>query len=135
KLPEALELLRQMVQINSYTINKEGVNRLGRLTAQAFASLGFSAEFVPATNSEFGNHLVLTRRGKGDRSIAMISHLDTVFSPEEETRNNFAWQREDDRIYGPGAHDIKGGTVMMWLVLVALRDQAPQIFEETTWHL
>jgi len=135
KLPEALELLRQMVQINSYTINKDGVNRLGRLTGQAFAPLGFSAEFVPATNSEFGNHLVLTRSGKGDKSVAMISHLDTVFPPEEEERNNFHWQVEGDRIFGPGTQDIKGGTVMMWLVLSALQQHAPEIFENITWNL
>ena len=35
KLPEALDLLRQMVDINSFTINKEGVNRLARFTADA----------------------------------------------------------------------------------------------------
>ena len=46
-----------------------------------------------------------------------MSHLDTVFPPEEEARNNFRWQPEGDRIFGPGTHDIKGGTVMMWLVL------------------
>src|SRR5215475_2547644 len=100
KLPEALELLRQMVDINSFTINKEGVNRLARFTADAFAPLGFTAEFVPAQNPEFGNHLVLTRRGKSDRNIAMISHLDTVFSEEEEQRNNFHWQPEGDRLFG-----------------------------------
>ena len=135
KLPEALELLRQMVEINSYTANKNGVNRLGRLTAKAFAPLGFSAEFVPATNSEFGNHLVLTRRGKGGKSVGMISHLDTVFPPEEEERNNFHWLVEGDRIFGPGTQDIKGGTVMMWLVLIVLQAQAPDVFKDVTWKL
>src|SRR5689334_22351765 len=102
KLPEALELLRQMVGINSYTVNKEGVNRLARFTAEAFAPLGFSAEFVKAMNPEFGDHLVLTRKGTGGKSVAMVSHLDTVFPPEEEERNHFHWQIEGDRIFGPG---------------------------------
>jgi glutamate carboxypeptidase len=65
----------------------------------------------------------------------MISHLDTVFPPEEETRNNFRWQEEGGHIYGPGTVDIKGGTVMMWLVLAALRAQARGIFEEITWKV
>ena len=43
-MPSALEILRQMVGINSYTANREGVNRLGRLTAVCFAPLGFTAE-------------------------------------------------------------------------------------------
>lgn len=134
-MPAALEMLRQMVGINSYTSNREGVTRLGQFTAKCFAPLGFTAEFVPCTNPEFGDHLVLTRKGRSAKSIALISHLDTVFPPEEETRNNFHWQVEGDRIFGPGTQDIKGGTVMMWLVLSALREQTPAAFEEITWTL
>jgi glutamate carboxypeptidase len=135
QLPAALEMLRQMVGINSFTGNREGVNRLGRHTVECFTPLGFSAEFVPSVNPAYGDHLVLTRRGKSARSIAMVSHLDTVFPPEEEVRNNFHWLREGDRIYGPGTHDIKGGTVMMWLVLRAIQAQHPELFEEVTWKL
>lgn len=135
RLPEALDLLRQMVAINSFTANRDGVNRLGRLTAEAFAPLGFTPEFVPSTNPAWGDHLVLTRPGGGDRAVAMISHLDTVFPPEEEERNDFRWRPEGDRIYGPGTHDIKGGTVMMWLVLDALRAAAPALYEAVTWKL
>ena len=115
-----------MVGINSFTGNREGVNRLGRFTAECFAPLGFTAEYVPSTNKAWGDHLVLTRRGRSARSIALISHLDTVFPPEEEARNNFRWQVEGDRIFGPGTHDIKGGSVMMWLVLTALRTHDAQ---------
>jgi glutamate carboxypeptidase len=135
QLPATLEMLRQMVGINSFTSNREGVNRIARFTAECFAPLGFSAEFVPSANSEFGNHLVLTRRGRSEKSIAMVSHLDTVFPPEEEERNNFHWLPEGDRIYGPGTQDIKGGTAMMWLVLSALRAHAPEVFEDVTWKL
>lgn len=65
----------------------------------------------------------------------MISHLDTVFPPEEEARNDFRWQPAGDRIFGPGTVDIKGGTVMMWLVLSALREHAAEVFEDITWKL
>ena len=47
-MPAALEMLRQMVGINSFTANRQGVDRLGRLTAECFAPLGFTAEFVPS---------------------------------------------------------------------------------------
>lgn len=134
-LPEALDLLRSMVEINSFTGNAAGVNRVGDLTAAAFAPLGFTAERVPSFNRAWGDHLVLTRPGTGPHSVAMVSHLDTVFPPEEEERNDFHWRREGDRIYGPGTHDIKGGTVMMWMVLRALRDLAPDVFESVTWRL
>jgi glutamate carboxypeptidase len=135
QLPTALDWLRRMVEINSYTANPEGVNRLGRLTAECFASLGFVPEFVPPANPDYGHHLVLTRRGKSAKTIAMVSHLDTVFPPEEELRNDFHWQPEGDRIYGPGTQDIKGGTAMIWLVLSALQRFEPKVFEDITWKL
>ncbi len=133
--PAALELLRKMVGINSWSLHPEGVNRLGHFTAETFAPLGFTAEFVPSTNPNFGRHLVLTRKGKSSRSVAMVSHLDTVFPPEEEARNNFHWRVEGDHAYGPGTQDIKGGTVMIWLVLRALQSHAPAVFEDITWKL
>ncbi len=135
KMPATWEMLRQMVGINSWTLNPAGVNRVAQFTAEQFASLGFIAESVPSTNPRFASHLVLTRRGTTARNLAFISHLDTVFPPEEEERNNFRWSVEGDRIFGPGTHDIKGGTAMMWLVLEALRRQEPKVFEETTWTL
>jgi glutamate carboxypeptidase len=135
KLPEALSLLKCMVDINSFTGNREGVNRLGQLTAARFAPLGFEAKFVPSRNPAWGNHLVLTRPGSSSKTIAMVSHLDTVFPPEEEEQNNFRWFRESDRIFGPGTQDIKGGTVMMWLVLSALKQLAPAVFGSISWKL
>jgi glutamate carboxypeptidase len=135
QFPATLEMLRQMVSINSFTGNREGVNKLARFTAECFAPLGFSPEYVPSTNPEFGNHLVLTRPGRSGKTIAMVSHLDTVFPLEEEQRNNFHWQPEGDRIYGPGTQDIKGGTAMMRLVLSALREHARNVFEDVTWKL
>src|SRR5436190_2273928 len=134
-LPSALEMLRQMVEINSFTANKEGVNRLGRVTAEFFTPLGFVAEFVPSINPAWGDHLVLTRAGRSSNNIAMVSHLDTVFPPEEELQTNFRWQPEGDIIFGPGTHDIKGGTAMMWLVLSALKNCVPWLFEQITWKL
>ena len=134
-LPAALEMLRRMVEINSFTANSDGVNRLGRLTAEFFRPLGFSAEFVASTNPDWGDHLVLTRSGNSAKSIGLVSHLDTVFPPEEELQNDFHWQPQGDLIFGPGTHDIKGGTAMMWLVLSALKHRSPEVFEEITWKL
>ena len=128
-------MLHRMVDINSFTANPEGVNRLAGFTTECFAPLGFTAESIPSYNPQWGSHLVLTRRGSSGKSVALISHLDTVFPPEEEARNHFHWQVEGDRIFGPGTHDIKGGSVMMWLVMSALQQHNPRLFEAITWKL
>ncbi len=150
-LSKYLVILQRMVEINSFTTNPQGVNRLGELTAGFFHTLGFSAEFVPSENPALGKHLYLSRKGNelsypssrrdnlqaGERSksIALVSHLDTVFSPEEEIKNDFAWRRIEDRIYGPGATDIKGGTVMIYMILEAIRTFSPKTFDEVNWFV
>lgn len=135
QMPATWELLRQMVGINSWTLNPAGVKHLAEFTAGAFAELGFTSELVRSANPGFGPHLVLTRPGKSAHSLGLISHLDTVFPPEEEARNKFVWSVEGDRIFGPGTQDIKGGTAMMWLVLKTIQTHAPGVFEKFTWHL
>ena len=64
QLPEALEWLRRMVDINSFTANAEGVNLLGALTAECFEEVGFKPEFVPSEIPAYGRHLFLSRQGK-----------------------------------------------------------------------
>lgn len=135
KLPFYLDLLRQMVAINSFTANAAGVNQLGQLTAELFAELGFTAEFIPSAHPNFGQHLVLTRPGKSGRKIGCISHLDTVFPPDEEIRNDFHWREEGDRIYGPGTVDIKGGTIAIYMMLDAIRALHPALYDDVTWVL
>lgn len=135
RLPFYLKMLRQMVGINSFTGNAEGVNVLGELTAQRFAELGFKAEFFQSELAHYGKHLVLTRSGTGRRKVGFVSHLDTVFPAEEELQNNFRWREEGERIYGPGTVDIKGGTVLMYMMLEGIRQAAPAVFEEITWVL
>jgi glutamate carboxypeptidase len=133
RLTGYLDLLHQMVDINSFTANPAGVNALGDLTAEVFAKLGFEAERVPSRNPDFGEHLVLNRKGTSNKKIGLVSHLDTVFTPEEELANDFSWHPKGDRIYGPGTNDIKGGTVMIYMVLEALREFDPRVFNEVNW--
>ena len=132
-LPAYLNLLRQMVAINSFTANPAGVNSLAEFTAKAFAKLGFQAETVQSVNPNFGQHLILTKPGASGRTIGLVSHLDTVFPPEEETRHNFVWREAGHRIYGPGTVDIKGGTVEMYMLLDALQQIVPLAYEQITW--
>ncbi len=135
RLDSSLELLELMVGINSFTQNPAGIIELAHTTAAAFQPLGFHAEFIPARGGPFGEHLFLTKPGTSGRGVALISHLDTVFPPEEEERNDFRWQVEGDRIYGPGTVDIKGGTVLIHLILSALQAVTPEAFGSVTWQV
>jgi glutamate carboxypeptidase len=136
-MPEAMEWFRRMVEINSFTTNREGVNQIGALTAECFASMGFTAEFVESENRQHGRHLFLSRGDTSLKPVVLVSHLDTVFPAEEEKKNEFHWRvvPEEGRIYGPGTVDIKGGTVLVWLQLQALKRVLPELFENTRWMI
>lgn len=133
-LPSYLGMLHHMVSINSFTGNPDGVDDLAHVTSALFARMGFRPQTVRSSqHPTFGDHLVLTRPGRGPHRIGLVSHLDTVFPAEEERANQFVWREEGDRLYGPGTVDIKGGTVAIYMALDALRKFAPAVFDAVTW--
>lgn len=132
KLPSYLQFLQSMIEQNSHTQHAAGVNAVGKIVAERFAQLGFAAERIAAPG--FGGHLFLKRTGQGSRSVAFVAHLDTVFSASEEQANHFQYRLEGERLYGPGAIDIKGGIALVLAVLEALAEASPSLFEQTTWH-
>jgi glutamate carboxypeptidase len=93
------------------------------------------AEMVASVNPKFGKHVFLSNHAPGWQgpTVALISHLDTVFPPEEEIANDFHWRPEGERIYGPGTVDIKGGTALIHLVLSAMQSLNPALFNAVRW--
>lgn len=134
-LDEALQWLQRMVEVNSFTANAAGVDAVGKVTAECFAGLGFTPETALSEHAGFGHHLFLSRPNPGAPRIVLVTHLDTVFPPEEEERNEFHWQPapHEGRIYGPGTVDIKGGTVLIWMMLQAMREVMPEVFDQVDW--
>lgn len=136
-----LDILQRMVSINSFTANPRGVNALAELTADVFAELGFEDERVQSADYLYGEHLILTRPGMSADPgepvplVGLISHLDTVYPAIEEETNDFHWRVEGDRLYGPGTVDIKGGTVMIYVVLDTLRQLYPELYDRVTWRI
>ncbi len=137
RFPHYLEILKKMVDINSWTDNKSGVEKLSACTAEIFHELGFSSEKIPSVNPEYADHLLLYRNSEkhSKNKIGFVSHLDTVFSPEEEVENDFNWKIDGDRIYGPGTNDIKGGTLVIYMILDALNKISPEIINSVNWMI
>ncbi len=132
-LSEYLRILQSWVEINSFTANSAGVDRLGELTAKPFQRMGFTLKRVPSASEGYGAHVVLSRPGSGPQTIGLVSHLDTVFPPDEEAENGFRWRIDKDRVYGPGTVDIKGGTLMILMFLHSFQAFEPELFESVSW--
>ncbi|SDF98506.1 MULTISPECIES: M20/M25/M40 family metallo-hydrolase [unclassified Duganella] len=115
---QGLALLEQSVNINSGTMNHEGVRAVGKLFGEQFAQLGFAtrwSEMPPAMQR--AGHLVATREGKQGKRLLLIGHLDTVFEKDSPVQ---LWQRIGDRVRGQGVNDMKGGDVIIIEALRAL---------------
>jgi glutamate carboxypeptidase len=123
--PQALELLRQSVLINSGTMNQPGVRAVGKLFRDQFDQLGFQTRWIemPPELRRAG-HLLAEHPGHQGKRVLLLGHLDTVFEPGNATP---AWepQTEPDggvlRIKGQGVSDMKGGDVVIVEALRALK--------------
>ena len=113
-----LALLRQLVNINSGTMNFPGVQAVGAVLRAQFDSLGFKTRWIDGTPFHRAGHLVAEHPGQGP-GLLLIGHLDTVFEPDHPFQQ---WQQLDDSTAkGPGAIDMKGGDVIIVQALKALR--------------
>jgi glutamate carboxypeptidase len=128
---EALEDLRRNVNINSGTMNPDGVRAAADDMIPAFAELGFDARWVPADPAlRRSGHLVAERVAADPRGarVLLIGHLDTVF--EEDSPFQRFEVLDDSTVKGPGVEDMKGGNIVILHALKALA--AADALEGTT---
>ena len=117
-LPWSLELLESVVNINSGTLNLEGVKKVGRAFESEFKKLDFDTQWVDGSSFDRAGHLLASYGQSGPR-ILMIGHLDTVFAKTDAFQK---FQRLDsEHVAGPGITDMKGGNVIIVSALRALK--------------
>jgi glutamate carboxypeptidase len=114
-----VDFLERVVNINSGTLNGEGVRKVGEVFRAALDSLGFETRWAEMPESmERAGHLVAEHKGKpGGKRILLIGHFDTVFEGEGQQ-----FVRLDSMARGAGSADMKGGDVIILYALQALRD-------------
>lgn len=117
---EAVAFLERIVNINSGTLNAEGVREVGRAFEAPLDSLGFDVRWISMPDSmDRAGHLFAYRRGTQGRKVLLIGHLDTVFERDHPFQR---FTREGRWATGPGVNDMKGGDVVILYALKALHD-------------
>lgn len=102
-----------IMSINSFTKNKEGVDKVGKIMSKWLEDLDLQK--TTHARELLGDHLLFSSKKKDGTKILLLGHNDTVFPP-----NTFENVFEDENwIYGPGACDMKGGNIV---ALQALRN-------------
>ncbi|MBT8310973.1 MAG: M20/M25/M40 family metallo-hydrolase [Flavobacteriaceae bacterium] len=119
--PEAISFLKKVVNINSGTMNPEGVKEVGMVFKDAFNNIDFQTSWIdmPPEMNRAG-HLFAETSGNKGKKLLLIGHLDTVFeadSPFQEFK-----MVNDSIAHAPGGNDMKGGNVIVLYALKALQE-------------
>jgi len=116
-----IDLLERLVNADSGTYNKAGVDACGEVFKEFFRSLGLPPATIP--HAVYGDAIraELPKTASDDtRPILLLGHRDTVFPKGEPQRRPF--RVEGSRGYGPGVADMKAGLVMNAFVLAAFAE-------------
>lgn len=115
---EAIDFLEKVVNINSGTMNLEGVKAVGQEFNNAFQTIDFDTRWVemPSEMNRAG-HLFASINGNKGKKLLLIGHLDTVFEADSPFQT---FERKDSIAYAPGGNDMKGGDVVVLYALKAL---------------
>ncbi|AIZ40224.1 M20/M25/M40 family metallo-hydrolase [Cellulophaga baltica] len=118
---EAKQFLEKVVNINSGTLNLEGVKEVGIVFKDAFDAINFKTNWIemPAELNRAG-HLFAETSGKKGKKLLLIGHLDTVF--EKDSPFQKFEMINDSVAHAPGGNDMKGGNVIILYALKALHD-------------
>lgn len=119
RLADYLDELRELVNIDSGTFDKSGVDQVGAVLREKYAGLG--ADIHLHAQAERGDNFTATFHGDGPGSVLLIGHLDTVYPLGTAAVRPFTL--DGSRAMGPGVADMKSGDLSIVYALRALRDQ------------
>ncbi|HKK10175.1 MAG TPA: M20/M25/M40 family metallo-hydrolase, partial [Bacteroidales bacterium] len=117
---EALQFLETNVNINSGTMNFDGVRMVGENYMEAYDKLGFETSWIPQDEVNRAGHFFAEQQGSQGKKLLLIGHLDTVF--EEDSPFQEYEVLNDSVAAGPGVNDMKAGNVMILYALKALKE-------------
>ncbi len=126
----ALELLQQIVDIDSGTGDVEGGAKVDALLADRLKQLGAEVRTEAAESAGLPGILVAVFHGTGKGKILIIAHIDTVFAAGTAAARPF--QMDHGRAHGPGVGDEKAGVVNAVTALKILHELRFKNFKTIT---
>ena len=99
----AIQLLEQAVNLNSGTMNLEGVKEVGMLFKGQFDQIGMDTKWIDLSNLNRAGDLFAETKGNKGKRVLLIGHLDTVF-PENSPFQKME-RLPDGTVKGPGTNE------------------------------
>ncbi len=117
---ESVSLLRRLVELESNSFDKEGIDALAGFLCGHLLDCGADARIIEENCR--GNHLhARWSHGGALKPVLLLGHLDTVWP--RGTVNERPFSIREDRAFGPGVFDMKSGVLLFLLVFKALQER------------
>ena len=112
-IPQALQEIEQAVNINSGSMNIEGVKQVGLLAKQQLSEIGFDVQWLDGSEFNRAGHILATHKSNNPNAlkVLMIGHLDTVFAKNDDFQK--FKMLSNTKAAGPGVADMKGGNTII----------------------
>ena len=118
---DILGTLKTMVELESFTSDKQGTDALSDYLIQRLRELGAETTVIP--QDQVGNHVIADIEG-GEGRIMLLCHMDTVWP--KGTIENRPFTVIGNLAYGPGILDMKAGIAIALHALETLRTNGVQ---------
>lgn len=118
--PAVIDNLKEMVLIESGSLNVDGLLKMADLVEGRLKAAGFKTERRKATAGAGADIVIATLKGTGKRKIMLQGHMDTVYPAG--ILSGQPYKVDGNRIYGPGIADDKGGLAVIMASLKILAD-------------
>lgn len=126
QLPPYLDDLRALVNIDSGSDHKAGVDTVVDWLLARLTTLGFTVE--RHSQPLLGDNIRATLRGRGTQRILLLGHSDTVFPVGTAAQRPM--QIVGPKVLGPGVCDMKGGLLTGLYAVQALQAAGFEQFGE-----
>jgi glutamate carboxypeptidase len=123
-----LSTVRELVDIESGSADREGLDRIAELIAAKLRALGGAVEIIETPESELvrrastpekpGRMVRAVFKGTGTKKVLLIAHMDTVYPRGMLARQPF--RVDGNRAYGLGISDDKQGVAAIIHTVAAL---------------
>lgn len=120
KKEEGLKFLEQIVNTDSQSRDKDGVDKAGNLICQFLKKHGIDYRVIPNDNPNFGDFIIATIPGNKKEKVLLMGHRDTVYPAGTVSKRPF--KIEGNLAYGPGVSDMKSGIVTSLLAAISLKE-------------
>lgn len=124
-LNDMLELIGKLVNIDSGSKHKAGIDKVGKILIDEYKKMGFTIE--TQENNKFGNNLIIKHEDAKDTKILLIAHMDTVFPVGTALERPFTIK--DGLAFGPGVADMKASQVTLLYAVKHLYETGDEAYK------